>query len=703
MPIKNDSLVSALHEVAHNLWWTWNQKAQSIFKELATQTWEDSNHNAVAVLNAVTQSELQARMRESVFGKRVQEMLQDFHNYMHREKTWGSVNMTEFKDHPIAYFSPEFALHECLPIYSGGLGILAGDHIKSASDLGIPMVGIGLFYRQGYFHQTLAMDGLQHESYDNNDPSNLPLQLLSDKGGKPIVTFVEIGHSIVKVYTWKLNLGRITLYLLDSNHPDNEEHYRELTARTYGGDITTRICQEIVMGIGGVRLLRTIGIEPAVYHMNEGHSAFLALELAREKLLEGKSLDEAFAWVKDHCVFSTHTPVPAGHDRFSKDLMLFTLANYSAVIGISIDKIMEYGRVHPQDDKETFCMTVLALKMSRAANAVSALHKEVTHKMWQSLYPDKPVEQVPITHITNGVHILGWMNYPTRKFWQKFLGDDWEYHIMQGDFWGKVSDPNFIPDEEIWALRYNLRRLLIEFTRMRLREQQRRIGSDGMHLFDSFLSPDVLTIGFSRRFATYKRASLIFSNLEKSMAMFNDPDRPIQIIFAGKAHPKDDYGKTLIKRIVELSKHPQLFGKVAFIENYDINVARYLISGCDVWLNNPRRPLEASGTSGQKIGIHGGLNLSILDGWWREGYDGTNGFAIGQDENPDNEAEQDRRDEENLYRALQNEVIPVFYNRDENDIPRHWIEKIRRAMQTLIPQFNTDRMVAEYATKMYKK
>ncbi len=703
MPIKNDTLVSALHEVAHNLWWTWNQKAQFIFKELATQTWEDSNHNAVAVLNAVTQSELQARMRESVFGKRVQEMLQGFHDYMHREKTWGSVNMTEFKDHPIAYFSPEFALHECLPIYSGGLGILAGDHIKSASDLGIPMVGIGLFYRQGYFHQTLAMDGMQHEGYDNNEPSNLPLQLLSDKSGKPIVTFVEIGHSIVKIYTWKLNLGRITLYLLDSNHPDNEEHYRELTARTYGGDITTRICQEIVMGIGGVRLLKTIGIEPAVYHMNEGHSAFLALELAREKLLEGKSLDEAFAWVKDHCVFSTHTPVPAGHDRFSKDLMLFTLSNYSAVIGISIDKIMELGRVHAQDEKETFCMTVLALKMSRAANAVSALHKDVTHKMWQSLYPDKPVDQVPITHITNGVHILGWMNYPTRKFWQKFLGDDWEYHIMQGDFWGKVSDPNFIPDEEIWALRYNLRRLLIEFTRMRLREQQRRAGSDGMHLFDSFLSPDVLTIGFSRRFATYKRASLIFSNLEKSMAMFNDPDRPIQIIFAGKAHPKDDYGKTLIKRIVELSKHPQLFGKVAFIENYDINVARYLISGCDVWLNNPRRPLEASGTSGQKIGIHGGLNLSILDGWWREGYDGTNGFAIGKDENPDNEAEQDRIDEENLYRALQSEVIPVFYNRDENDIPRLWIQKIRRAMQTLIPQFNTDRMVAEYALKMYKK
>ncbi len=698
-----EAQINGLKQVAYNLWWTWNQSAQLIFKELATMVWEDTNHNAVAVLNSLSHAELQARLRESTFSQRVNDMLEDFDHYMHREKTWGSVNMAEFQKHPIAYFSPEFALHESLPIYSGGLGVLSGDHIKSASDLGIPLVGIGLFYRQGYFHQSLTVDGMQHETYDLNEPANMPVELLRDKTGKPVVSFVEIGHSIVKVFVWKLNIGRITLYLLDSYHPDNEEHYRELTSRTYGGDITTRICQEIAMGIGGVRVLKAIGIEPSVYHMNEGHSAFLALELARTRLLEGKSIDEAFAWVKEHCVFTTHTPVPAGHDRFSKDLMMFTLSNYCATLGIPVDKVMEYGRVNPHDEGETFCMTTFAIKMSRSCNAVSALHGDVTRKMWKGLFPDRPVEQVPISHITNGVHILGWMNFPTRKFWHKFLGEDWEYHIMQGDFWGKVSDPGFIPDEEIWALRYSLRRLLIEFTRMRLKEQQRRAGGNGVKIFDTFLSPDALTIGFSRRFATYKRAPLIFANIEKSLAMFNDPDRPLQIIFAGKAHPKDDNGKALIKRIVELSKHPQFFGKVAFIENYDMNVARYLISGADIWLNTPRRPLEASGTSGQKIAIHGGLNLSILDGWWREGYDGSNGFAIGKDEHPDNEKDQDRVDEENLYNTLLNEVIPAFYNRDEQNIPRQWIQKIRRAMQTLIPQFNTDRMVADYATRVYKK
>ncbi|MBX7152964.1 alpha-glucan family phosphorylase [bacterium] len=703
MNTTGNDYIKALNDVAHNLWWTWNQSAQLIFKELATQVWEESNHNAVAVLNSISPAELQARLGETDFKERVQEMLDDFDHYMHREKTWGSVNMPEFQEHPIAYFSPEFALHESLPIYSGGLGVLSGDHIKSASDLGIPLIGIGLFYRQGYFYQTLGVDGLQHEGYPINHPENLPLELVRDRHGKPVETFVEIGHSIVKLYAYKLNIGRITLYLMDSYHSDNEEHYRELTARTYGGDITTRICQEIVMGIGGVRLLKALGIQPAAYHMNEGHSAFLALELAREKMLEGRTIEEAFSWVKDHCVFTTHTPVPAGHDRFTLDLLHFAFANYSAILGIPVEKIMEYGRVHPQDEKETFCMTVFAIKMSRSTNAVSALHGDVTRNMWRELFPGRPVEQVPIHHITNGVHILGWMNSPTRKFWRKFLGEDWEYHIMQGDFWHRVADPSFIPDEAIWALRYNLRRLLIEFTRMRLKEQQRRVGVNGLKPFDSFLSPDVLTIGFSRRFATYKRAPLIFANLERSLRLFNDPDRPIQIIFAGKAHPKDDAGKALIKRIVELSKHPQLFGKVAFIENYDINVARYLISGADVWLNTPRRPLEASGTSGQKIAIHGGLNLSILDGWWREGYDGSNGFAIGNDDHPHDEHEQDRVDEANLYETIEKQLLPTFYNRDENNIPKEWINKIRRAMQTLIPRFNTDRMVAEYVNKMYKK
>lgn len=697
-----DRQIEQLKNLAYNLWWTWNQNAQSLFRDLSPQVWEESNHNAVAVFHAVSHHELVARLRESSLSARLNGVLSDFHAYMHAEKTWAKANAAEFAEAPIAYFSPEFAIHECLPIYSGGLGVLSGDHIKSSSDLGLSLIGVGLFYRQGYFHQTVTPDGQQQESYPPNDPTDMPLTLLMDKAGKPIVTVVEIGHSMVSLYTWKLNVGRVTLYLLDSNHPDNEEHYRELTSKTYGGDISTRICQEVAMGIGGARLLKTLGINPSVYHLNEGHSAFLTLELARNKMLEGLSLDEALDWVRQHCVFTTHTPVPAGHDRFTKDLMHFTLANYSAVLGISIDRIMELGRVTPTDEKESFCMTVCALKLSRVSNAVSALHETVTHTMWQPLFPDKPIEEVPICHITNGVHTLGWMTERTRMFWRKFLGEDWESHLMKADFWRRVDDPAFIPDEEIWALRYDLRRTLIEFVRHRIREQQRRFGGNGLRTYASFLSPDALTIGFARRFAGYKRAPMIFHDLNRAAKIFNNADRPVQIIFAGKSHPKDDTGKAFIKRIVELSKHPRFYGRIAFIENYDMNVARHLISGCDVWLNNPRRPLEASGTSGQKIGIHGGLNLSILDGWWREGYDGHNGFAIGNDNHPDSEKEQDRLDEENLFAALEKEVLPLFFNRDESDIPRMWIQRIRKAMMTLVPVFNTDRMVAEYVEKMYR-
>ncbi len=697
-----ENRIENLKSLAYNLWWTWNQNAQSLFRELSPQVWEESNHNAVAVFHALSEDELKARLRESNLSERLDSVLRDFHAYMSPEKTWAKTNAPAFDGAPIAYFSPEFAIHECLPIYSGGLGVLSGDHIKSSSDLGLAMIGVGLFYRQGYFHQSVTPDGQQQEHYPVNHPKDLPIALLTDKAGKPVVTVVEIGHSIVSLYAWKVNVGRITLYLLDSNHPDNEEHYRELTARTYGGDISTRICQEVAMGIGGARLLKTLNINPSVYHLNEGHSAFLTLELARNRMLEGSTFEDALVWVKARCVFTTHTPVPAGHDRFTRELMHFTLDNYSAVLGIPVDRIMEIGRVVPSDEKESFCMTVCALKLSRLSNAVSALHETVTHEMWQPLFPDKSIADVPIIHITNGVHILGWMTERTRLFWKKFLGSDWEGHIMKPDFWARVLDPAFIPDEEIWALRYELRRSLIEFVRGRLREQQRRFGGNGLKAYASYLSPDALTIGFARRFATYKRAPMIFHNLERAIRLFGNPEKPVQIVFSGKSHPKDDSGKAFIKRIVELTKHPQFYGRIAFVENYDMNVARHLISGCDVWLNNPRRPLEASGTSGQKIGVHGGLNLSILDGWYREGYDGANGFAIGVDAHPADEKAQDLADENNLYAALENEVIPLFFNRDQDNIPRMWIQRIRRAMSTLVPVFNTDRMVAEYVEKMYR-
>ncbi len=697
-----DSRISQLETLAHNLWWAWDPPAQNLFEALAPQVWRDSNHNAIAVLRSVSRDELNARLKESNLSNLVDEVLSEFHQYLKRDKTWGLAHAPELLKNPVAYFSPEFAIHECLPIYSGGLGILSGDHLKSASDLGLGLVGIGLFYRQGYFQQSITIDGTQQEHYPENITDRLPVTLVTNKNGVPVLSLIEIGHSIVKLYAWQLTVGRNTIYLLDSNHPDNEEHYRELTARTYGGDITTRICQEIVIGIGGVRLLRQLGISPSVYHLNEGHSAFLLFELIRERMLGGQNFDDAAGWVRNHAVFTTHTPVPAGHDRFTAELMRFTLGSYADISGISIEKMMQMGRVHPSDEKESFCMTVLALKHSRSCNAVSELHGHVSRNMWKELYPGKAPSDIPIIHITNGVHILSWMQHRTREFWRKFLGHDWETHIMQADFWGRIADPQFISDEEIWALRYGLRRDLVEFSRRRLRIQDRRNGGPA-RIYDTFLSVDALTIGFARRFAGYKRPGLIFSDLDKIIRLCNDVDRPVQFIFSGKAHPKDDIGKAAVKRIVELTKHSQLFGKVAFLENYDMNVARHLISGCDIWLNNPRRPLEASGTSGQKTAIHGGLHLSIMDGWWREAYDTTNGFSIGTDTSVDDIHEQDKVDESNLYSTLTERILPAYFDRDDDGIPRTWIQRIRRSMQTLIPQFNTDRMVAEYYEKMYRQ
>jgi starch phosphorylase len=469
----------------------------------------------------------------------------------------------------------------------------------------------------------------------------------------------------------------------------------------YGGDSTTRVMQETILGIGGVRFLRKLGLQPTVYHMNEGHSAFLTLELLRERMTEGLPRPEAEEWVRRHCVFTTHTPVPAGHDRFSPDLLDHLLSLFRERIGVDHETLMSYGRERPEDTHETFCMTVLALKMARTANGVSELHGRVSREMWKGLYGVDDAEQVPIGHITNGVHILGWMANRTRKFWHKHLGQKWIYYLKKEAIWAQVSDPELIPDEDLWALRYGLRRDLIEYVRRMMRHQFQRVGADYNAVQDSILNTDVLTIGFARRFATYKRAPLFFRDFTRAVELINDPDRPIQLVFAGKAHPRDDHGKRFIQEIIGHSKNPALFGKVVFLENYDINVARHMISGVDVWLNNPRRPMEASGTSGMKIVIHGGLNLSIQDGWWREGFNGENGWAIGGDEHTDNVEEQDAKDLALLYDILESQVIPEFYDRDEYGIPRKWLQRVRKSMETLIPQFNTDRMVSDYFTRYY--
>lgn len=693
-------LVEGLHSLSKNLWWTWHPEAQYIFREFSPRLWERANHNAAWVMADISEQELHARLSDKDFAQRAAQVLADFDAYMNQKQTWASRNAKSLKG-PIAYFSAEFGLHESVRIYSGGLGVLAGDHAKSASDLGIPFYGISLFYREGYFEQRISADGWQQEQYIPVDLKRQASEVVKDKKGNPIVCEVQIGFSMVKFIARKIAVGRSTILLLDTNLPENEERYRDITAHVYGGDATTRIAQEVVLGIGGVRMLRAMGIKPQVFHMNEGHSAFLTLELLREEIEKGVPKEKAIKHVINECIFTTHTPVPAGHDRFSRDLMTFVFESKVRSLNMTMDELMELGREHRENVNDPFCMTVLALRMSRAANGVSELHGHVSREMWKMLYDAKDEHDVPIGHITNGVHVSSWLHEKTYEFWKQKLGDDWDNHFLEPKFWQKAVDPKKISDEELWALRYTLRRKLIEFARFRLREQHARYGN-GAAVFDSVLNPDALTICFARRFATYKRAPLIFTHFEKILTLFNNHERPIQIIFAGKAHPRDDEGKKYIQKIIEFTKHPNLFGKVVFLENYDMNVARYLISGADVWLNNPRRPLEASGTSGQKITINGGLNCSIMDGWWREAYDGANGWSIGGDEQPADAHTQDVQDAEHLYRVLSEQIIPEFYERDAHNIPRKWIKRMRRAIATLVPQYNTHRMVAEYTQKYYR-
>lgn len=696
---RTHELLEKLHALSRNLWWSWNFEAQSIFRDLSPEVWERSHHNAVAVLKEMSSTELRARLGNRKFADRVDAASRALGDYEHRKNTWASAEVKSLKG-PAAYFSAEFGFHESLRTYSGGLGILAGDHAKSASDLGIPFIGISLFYRQGYFEQRIAADGWQNELYVSADPQQLPLEIVTDKSGNPVRCSVEIGFSTVHFHSWKLNVGRSTVYLLDTNLRENEERFRDLTAHVYGGDGTTRISQEIILGIGGVRLLRALNIYPSVFHMNEGHSAFLTLELLREEIERDGGLSTAVAEVKRQCVFTTHTPVPAGHDRFTKDLISHSFSSLCRALGMTVDELMGYGRVNASDHNEAFCMTVLALKMSRSANGVSELHGRVSREMWKALYPHVPINKIPIGYITNGVHIAGWMNDLTERFWREHAGRDWQSHFLDHRFWRKATSKEKISDEELWALRYELRRRLIEFARCSLRAQHSRFGN-GASVYETVLHPDVLTIGFSRRFATYKRAPLLFTNLDRTIELFNDPQRPVQLIFSGKSHPRDDEGKRFIKRIVDLTKDPRLFGKVVFIENYDINVARHLVAGADVWLNNPRRPLEASGTSGQKVVIHGGLNCSVMDGWWREAYDGSNGWAIGKDESPPSPEHQDEQDAENLFSLLKGRIIPEFYDRDRCGIPQRWLSRIRHSIATLVPRYNTHRMVAEYVRRYY--
>lgn len=712
-------LRNGLHRLARNLWWTWNQDAQDLFHELSPRSWQNLYHNAVAVMWEVSDYELMVHLMEPDFRGRVKSVLADFDAYLNEKATWAQEHAPGLAERPVAYFSAEFGFHETLPIAAGGLGVLAGDHAKGASDLGLGFVGISLFYREGYFQQSVDGNNWQTEYYSWLDPKNLPLEPVLDAKGEPVRCSVRLGISTVYFHAWRVNVGRCPVYLLDPYVEGNEEHYRTLATRVYGGDSRTRIMQEILLGVGGVRLLRTLGIQPSVYHMNEGHAAFLILELTREKMAAGAGFEEALAATRQECVFTTHTPVEAGHDRFSSELISWVAPKFTQTLGLRHEQLMGLGRVDPEDAHEPFCMTVLALKGSRAANGVSELHGAVSREMWKELYPGKEVKDVPIGHVTNGVHLPGWMKGSVRRYWyEKHLewerenadqvaaphvrpADYWERLVNSKEFWQRMADPAFTPDEELWSLRYKLRRQLVEFARRRLLIQGQRISQRDFIEYDHLLSTDALTIGFARRFATYKRAPLIFERFDDVLRLVRDARRPVQFVFAGKAHPRDEEGKRYIQRVIHLSKHSELKGHLVFIENYDIHVARQMTSGCDVWLNNPRRPLEASGTSGMKTSTHGCLNMSILDGWWREGWNGENGFAIGEDAHPAEVEEQDRQDSANLYQVLTEQVIPCFYNRDANGVPRQWIKRIRSALTTLAPEYTTWRMVQEYVARYY--
>jgi starch phosphorylase len=690
-----------LWDLARNIRWSWDHDTVSVFRDLDPIRWDQLNHNPISLLSEIPLAGIERRAREMMLHSRINYAFRRQREYLEADRTWAARHAGVLRPRPVGYFSAEFGLHESIPEYSGGLGVLAGDHIKSASDLGIPLVGVGILYGQGYFRQRLDIDGWQQEEYLPTDTSQLPMEPAINAKGEPVTVQIETRSGSIRARVWRMSVGRCDLLFLDSNIEGNAPHDRALTSRLYGGDGNVRIRQELLLGVGGFRALKAMGITPGVLHLNEGHSAFAVLEAIRNRVEEeGVSFDEAIRRVSREVVFTTHTPVPAGHDRFNGDLIEEHLGPLRDVLGISHEKLMGLGRVNPENEQETFCMTVLGLKISRRANAVSALHGETSRAMWAGLYPDKTEDEVPIGHITNGVHVPSWLAPQMFRLYDRHLGTGWHEHSGEAKIWEGIEN---VDDGELWETHLSLKSGLLEFVRQRAVEQANRRGEPAEKLQDlsRVLSPDALTIGFARRFATYKRANLILSDIELLVSMVNDPKRPVQFVFAGKAHPLDEPGKRVLQQIARLTRDPKFADKFVFVEDYDINVGRHFVQGVDVWLNNPRRPFEASGTSGQKVVLNGGLNLSILDGWWAEAYDGLNGFAIGTGSTHSDVDINDARDGQNLYRVLRDEVIPLYYERDVDGLPRGWIKRMKRTIRTLGWRFNADRMVMDYTRKCY--
>ena len=689
-----------LQRIANNLWWSWEPEARELFKRIDIELWHAVRHNPVEMLGSLQQATLEALAADEGFMSNLKQVDEKLKSYL-SSSTWFEKHHGRNHTLKTAYFSMEFGFHESLPIYSGGLGILSGDHLKSASDLGIPLVGVGLLYRQGYFRQYLNIEGWQQEIYPENDFYNLPLHLERDANRIPLAVELDFPGRKLKAHIWRVQVGRVPLYLLDTNLEENTPEDREITAQLYGGDQEMRVRQEILLGIGGIRALRLLGIEPNVCHMNEGHSAFLGLERIRVMMAEkGVSFREAQEVVRAGTVFTTHTPVEAGIDHFPPELVDRYLSKFYRGMGLSRDEFFGLGRQNPNNHHEPFCMAVLALKLAAHANGVSELHGEVSRQMWKNLWPELPEEHLPLSSITNGVHPKTWLSYDMASLLTRYLGSRWLEEPTNVAAWRRVSR---IPDAELWRVHERCRERLVGFARERLKAQLAQVGATPKEIeaADEVLDPETLTIGFARRFATYKRGTLLLRDPERLARILNNSERPVQIIFAGKAHPHDNEGKELIRQIVRFSKEEPFRHRIVFIEDYDMSVARHLVQGVDVWLNTPRRPLEASGTSGMKVAFNGGLNMSVLDGWWCEGYRGNNGWAIGKGEVYGDIEHQNEVESRAMYDLLEKEIVPLFYDRNHDSSPRGWLSWMKNSLMSLCPVFSTDRMVQEYNDRFY--
>ncbi len=691
--------IEGLARLAHNLWWAWNPDGQRIYSHIDPLLWNAVNHNPIAFLRRVDRTRINAALNQPTFLERYDKVMAALDAYVARKDTWFATQYPKLNDKQIAYFSFEFGLHESLPVYAGGLGILSGDHLKEASDLGLPLTAVGFVYNQGYFVQHLTEDGWQETRSALIDYNELPLVSLLDENRQPLTICVDLPGRDVTARIWELEVGRVHLYMLDTNLEQNSPADRQLTERLYNSDPEIRISQEVLLGIGGVRVLQLMGINPNVWHMNEGHSAFLSVERLRGLVKSGMTMDDAIAKVRIGDVFTTHTPVPAGNDQFPLWLIDKYFAQIWTELGMTRDQFIDLGR-QAQPWGETFVMPVLALKLSERANAVSELHGQVSRKMWSFLWPNEKVENVPIGYVTNGVHTGTWLARRMGLLFSKYLGSDWVDRLDDPAMWENVVN---IPDHELWDVRRHLKNKLVNFANERTRLQWRNgtLTASQVVAGGVFLEPYSLTIGFARRFATYKRANLMFRDFDRLMKMINHPHMPVQIIFAGKAHPADEPGKLIIQQVYRAVKESRSGGRLIFLEDYDINLARYLVQGVDVWMNTPRRPNEASGTSGMKAALNGGLNFSILDGWWREGFNNRNGWSIGTDTEYVNPEEQDAADAQSIYETLENQIIPLFYERNGENIPAEWLKMVKENMRTLTPQFSLRRMLKEYVTDYY--